>query len=153
MRLDLTEKELQRLGLQKWHYRCFFQLIFCVQVFNDLFATGLPGETQFNPVDLTGATVRFLIREDRDDPPAKTAKYDFEGIEGGSVDSHLEFDVDPTTGQFTVTWDENDFEAKPGRYWYQVIVKIPSEKRKVYGEGSIDILPTVDPNAAVDPEV
>lgn len=151
MRLDLTEKELQRLGLQKWHYRSFFQLIFCVQEFNDQF--GEPTELQFNRVDLTGATVRFLIREKREDPPAKAAVYDFEGIQGGSVDSHLEFDVDPLTGQFTVTWDETDDDAKAGRYWWQVLIKIPAEKRKVRGEGFIDILPTVDPNTAVDPEV
>lgn len=150
-RLDLTEKELQRLGLQQWHYRCFFQLIFCVQEFNDLF--GEPNELQFKPVDLTGATVRFLIREKREDLPAKAAVYDFEGIQGGSVDPHLAFDADPTTGQFTVTWDEDDAEAKAGRYWYQVLLKIPGEKRLVRGEGFIDILPTVDPNAAVDPEV
>lgn len=152
MRIDLTEQFFAAEGLQPWHYRAQFSLQFTIEEFNTDF--GAPGELQFEPADLSGATIRYILRESREDLPAKLPIYDFEKIEGGAGDAHITFDADPLLGKLTVAWDEDDIAAKPGRgYWYQLYLKIPAAKREVVLEGLQDILESSDPTAAVDTEV
>ncbi len=151
MIVHLREADLRSQALQPWHYRCEFNLLLCFQKVNPDIG---PGETDFVDQDLTGATLRFVVKADRDELPTVVPLYDLEAIEGGIADSHISWDADPLTGEVTVSWDEDDADAPARRnYWYHAILKIPGEKRKVRAEGFIDILPANDTTDAVDSDV
>ncbi len=151
-RIDLIEKFFEKEGLQPWHYRSAFELIFTIEAINPLF--GEPNALQFLPQDLTGATIRYVLREKREELPARIPVYDFEKIEGGAGDAHITFSATPTDGTVTITWDEDDTDAKPKRgYWYQLYLKVPGSKREVIIEGEQDILEATDVTTAVDTEV
>ena len=72
------------------------------------------------PIDLTGAIVRFTIREDRDEPDDTTAL--ITKVSPASLDV-----IDAVNGIFVITVDPLDtVDVETQRYYYDIQVTFPS---------------------------